>query len=41
MQTRFRDLSWPCKVGVVSGWIFSIMYVLLFLFGFILGSLGY
>lgn len=36
-KVRFRDLSFPAKVGVVGGWAFAVYFVGLFLLGFLIG----
>jgi hypothetical protein len=37
---EFRDLSLPLKVGIVTSWIVGVLYIVLFLIGFILGIIG-
>lgn len=39
-KIKFKDLSWPIKVGVVSGWVFGSLYLILFIAGFIIGALA-
>ena len=34
METEFKSLSWPLKVGIVGGWISIIMNLLAFMIGF-------
>lgn len=34
---RYKDLSWPLKVGVTGGWISLILYAVSFITGFISG----
>ena len=37
-KTRFKDLSWPLKIGIIAGWGIGIIYLLSVLIGFIMGA---
>jgi len=41
MKTKFKDLSWPLKIGVIGGWIAIVVYALSFILGFFEGLVGY
>jgi hypothetical protein len=36
---KFKDLSVPCKIGVIGGWATVVIYSLSFLVGFLGGLL--
>lgn len=33
----FKDLHWACKVGIVGGWVVLMEYVILFIYGYVIG----
>jgi len=35
MKTKFNELSWPTRIGIVGGWVALIIYALAFLIGFV------
>lgn len=37
---KWKELSWPLKVGVVGGWISVVYLGAAFIIGFVLGFLG-
>ena len=39
-KIRFKDLSGPCKVGIVGGYIYAVIVGVMFVIGFILGIFG-
>ncbi|MBD3253120.1 hypothetical protein GF386_05285 [Candidatus Pacearchaeota archaeon] len=34
-KVRFRDLSWPLKVGIMAAWIVCVLWLLFFFGGII------
>ena len=34
---KFSELSWPVRIGVIGGWIVTVIYALTFVIGFIEG----
>lgn len=40
MQTKFKELTWPVRVGVIGGWVIIVVYVVSFLIGFIGGLMS-
>jgi len=38
---KFKHLSFPVQVGIVGGFSFAIYFVVMFLWGFLLGMLGF
>lgn len=36
----FSELSIPCKIGIIGGWISSILYSVSFVIGFLSGVMG-
>jgi len=41
MKVKYKHLSWQLKVAVVGGFGVVVYFVLAFLYGFMLGFLGY
>ena len=39
-KVKFKDLSWPIKVGVIGSWLLILAYGFAFMIGFILGIMG-
>jgi len=37
---RFKELSWPLKLGIICGWLAAIDFCAAFLSGFVLGVVG-
>ena len=37
---KFNELSVPCKMGIVSGWVCGILFLLFYLIGFVVGVLS-
>jgi len=35
MQVTFKELSWPLKTAVIAIWIIGIIWILVFILGFI------
>lgn len=35
-KMKFKELSWPCKVGIIGGWVILVYFALAFLSGLIL-----
>lgn len=38
---KFKELSLPCKVGIIGGWFWIVYSILMFMVGFILGIAEY
>ena len=36
----FKEVSWPCKIGIIGGWAVLVIYVIAFLIGFIGAFVG-
>jgi len=36
-QIKFKQLSWPCKVGIIGGWFVLIVWTIAFFVGFGIG----
>lgn len=36
---QFNQLSWPCKSGIIGGWVAIILYILAFIAGMIGGMI--
>lgn len=41
MKIKFKDLSWPSKIGIIGGWVAMVLYALSFSFGVFQGLMGY
>lgn len=39
-KIRFKDLTLPLKIAVISGWIFLVLGLIEFGIGYIIGALG-
>ena len=39
-KVTFKDLSWQCKVGIVSGWVVGAIFCFSWLIGFVVGVLS-
>ena len=39
-MTTFSDLSIPCKIGIIGGWVALIAYAVSFCVGFLMGVTG-
>lgn len=39
MKILFNDLSTPVKIGIVSGWVVGVIYLIFFITGLISGAL--
>ena len=39
-EIKFKQLSWPCKVGVIAGWMELIVWIMAFFVGFVIGLTG-
>lgn len=37
LNVSFKDLSWPCKVGVIGGWVCILVYLIYFIIGIVIG----
>lgn len=40
LRTTFKELTLPCKIGIIGCWIYLTFFAILFLYGFYLGVMG-